>query len=68
MRWVKQKKELKNFDDYLTNLEKKEKSIKEMKRIEDEFRACGNRRRAVFYASAPEPMGLCQFLRTFLPL
>ncbi len=64
----KAKKELKNFDDYLTNLEKKEKSIKEMKRIEEEFRACGNRRRAVFYSSAPEPMGLFQFLRTFLPL
>jgi hypothetical protein len=64
----KAKKELKDIDNYFEDLEKREKAMQELKRIDARFKACANRREIVFREGSYQPMGLCQFLKTFLPL
>ncbi|MCL4381046.1 MAG: hypothetical protein M1331_01140 [Candidatus Marsarchaeota archaeon] len=65
---AKAKKELKDSDDYFEDLEKNEKAMQELERINARFRSRANRRRESFIEGSYQPMGLCQFLRTFLPL
>ena len=65
---AKAKKEIKDADDYFEDLEKKEKAMEELKRIDARFRAAANRRNRILIEGSYQPMGLCQFLRTFLPL
>ncbi len=65
---AKAKKEIKDSDDYFKDLEKKEKAMKKLKEIDAKFREYGHRKRIFIEGPYPQPMGLCQFLRTFLPL